>query len=352
MSVLLDADPITFSNFFGSATFFNLSGSGESFAGGEAMLAPDGTGAFAPDSLHSAGRGDRLRVTGIEGMALVGDNGDPLPVAVDWAGKACSVSGTLLGSVDPELKRCENAGPSAGLVCTDDSECTDDDACTDGVCNCLPQGATDTTLGLTVNGTLVNQPPSIQAGGDQVVECNAAGRGDFTLSATASDPDGNIALYTWFRGSRTSPAVGWTPSIPFTQAVGTTRSYLVQVIDALAQADQDAVQVQVVDTTPPVIACNAPPTIPPPTRPIVFSATATDTCDPSVVPTLTGYRCFKLNGSGKVVEKNQACDVALSGNTIQISPTNGIGEHIQWTATVTDTSGNPSTVTCETVVAQ
>jgi hypothetical protein len=348
MNVSLDADPITFSNFFGSATFRNLTGVGESLPGGEAMLDASGAGAFGPDSLSSAGRGSR----GSEGLALVGKNGDPLPVAVDWAGKACSLSGTLVGSVNPELRRCENAGPSANAICTDDSNCTDDDGCTDGVCNCLDVGPTSTTVGLTVNGMLVNQPPSIQAAPDQVVECNAAGLGEFTLASTASDPDGNAAIYTWFRGGRTGPVVGWATSIPFAQPVGTTQSYLVQVIDAYAQADADTTQVQVVDTTPPLISCNTPPTIPPgSSHPQVFSATASDTCDPTVVPTLSGAVCFKINGSGKkVVDMTHACDVALSGNTVRISHTNGMGEHIRWTASVTDASGNLSSQTCETVV--
>lgn len=346
MSVALDAEPITFSSLFGSATFRNLTGVGESLAGGEALLDSSGAGAFSPGSLSSAGRGTR----GSTGLALIGKNGDPLPVAVDWAGKACSLSGTLVGSVDPELKRCESAGPSAAEVCTQDSDCVDDDGCTDGVCNCLQVGPTATTLGLTVNGTLVNQPPSIFAGADQVVECNAAGLGEFTLSATATDPDGNAALYTWFRGGRTGPAVGWATSVPFAQPVGTTQSYLAQVIDAYAQADEDTTQVQVVDTTPAVIACNAPATIPPSSHLLSFSATATDTCDPAVVPTLTDYACFKVNGSGTVLDMTHACAVELSGNTIRISRTNGMGEHVRWTASVVDASGNTSSAVCETVV--
>ena len=44
--------------------------------------------------------------------------------------------------------------------------------------------------------------------------------------------------------------------------------------------------------------------------------------------------------------------VTLEGNTIQIAHGNGVGEHIRWTAQVTDGSGNSSSASCETVIAR
>ena len=350
MSYVLDADPMTFSSFFGSATFRNLASVGESQAGQGALLATDGTGAFGPDSTASSARGTR----GSTQMAVNGSNGDPVQVALRWGADApaCSISGTLVGSVDPELKRCENAGPSANQVCTEDSDCTDDDGCSDGVCNCIQVGATDTTIGLSLDGTLLNQPPSVQAGADQTVECNQAGGAHFDLHATGSDADGNASLYTWFRGARPGTAVGYVPNLQLEQPVSTTEPYFVRLIDAFAQADEATTHVQVVDTTPPVISCNAPASINPTEKPVSFQATASDICDPSVVPQLTDFECFRVNGSGKVVDKTHACAVTLEGDTIHIAHGNGVGEHIRWTAQVTDGSGNSSSASCETVIAR
>ena len=347
MGYVLDAASMTFDSLFGSATFRNLAGVGENTSGNLAQLASDGTGSFGSGATVNAGRGTR----GSDSMALVGNNLEPIDVTVDWAGKSCTVSGTLVGSVDPELKRCENAGPSANAVCTQDSDCVDDPGCSDGVCNCLPVGRTNTSLAVDVTGTLVNQPPSIQAGADQVVECNAPRAGIFTLAATASDPDNNAHLYTWFLGGRTGPAVGYASTVRTSQPVGTTEAYLAQVVDSHMQAADSTTHVQVVDTTAPVISCNAAPTIGPASQPVSFRATASDVCDPDATPVLTDFSCFRVNGSGKVVDKTHACSVLLEGDTITIRRTNGVGEHVQWTAEVTDASGNSASTTCETVVA-
>jgi len=134
--------------------------------------------------------------------------------------------------------------------------------------------------------------------------------------------------------------------------VGTTQSYFVRVIDAYAQAAQDTTQVQVVDTTPPVVACNVPATIANPPKGQSFQASAQDICDPNVDPVLSNYSCFKINGAGKVIDTTHACNVTLAGDTITIQHGTGIGTFIQWTATGTDHSGNHASVTCQTQITQ
>jgi hypothetical protein len=167
-------------------------------------------------------------------------------------GPTCALNGSLVGSADPELKRCENAGPDANKICEDDSDCADDSACSDGDCNCEQVGSSDLLLGLNITGNISNQPPTANAGDDQSVECPALAILDASAS---SDLDSNIALFSWFRGSRTGEEVGFEEMSEVLQGLG-TQTYVLRVIDALAQADEDATDVTVVDTTPPELSCS------------------------------------------------------------------------------------------------
>ena len=114
---------------------------GETSAGNEAVLSPSGDGSFARNAAAVSAQG--RRGSQLNGLATTND--DPVDVNVGWGEPAptCRVNGRLIGSVDPELKRCENAGPDANKICEDDSDCTQDDACSDKVCNCLAQGDAD-----------------------------------------------------------------------------------------------------------------------------------------------------------------------------------------------------------------
>jgi uncharacterized repeat protein (TIGR01451 family) len=104
--------------------------------------------------------------------------------------------------------------------------------------------------------------------------------------------------------------------------------------------------VTVEDGTTPVVSCNAPATIVPPDAPISFSATATDTCG-TASTTITEYDCFKFTKKGKRIDKTGSCVVAISGDTVTIHDSGGVGDHITWLVTATDDSGNTDTVTCE-----
>src|SRR5262249_35940333 len=254
MQYQLTIDPVTFGNFFHSETFHDLGGVGETSAGNEARLSPSGDGSFARDAAAVSAQG--RRASQLNGLATTND--DPVDVNVGWDQPAptCRVNGRLIGSVDPELKRCENAGPDANKICQTDADCAQDDACSDKVCNCLAQGDTDLALSLDVSGDILNQPPTADAGPDQTVECATAAVTNIVLDATASsDPDGNIALYSWTLGSRTGPLVGFDPRSHVEQALG-SQTYVLRVIDALAQADEASTEVTVADRLPPVVSCS------------------------------------------------------------------------------------------------
>ena len=101
------------------------------------------------------------------------------------------------------------------------------------------------------------------------------------------------------------------------------------------------------------IMCNAPATITPPGTPIAFTTTATDVCGVEVIPQLTEFDCFKLTKKGKVIDKTKACKASISGDTISVGRSGGgVGTHIIWSATATDTYGNEFTKDCEALVVR
>jgi hypothetical protein len=342
MEYALEIDAITYSNLFGSATFSDLSSVGTSVPGGDVVLDGAGTGVFGPASVAFGARGQRDG----EFRETVGTNDNDVAVGVGWGEPApvCDLVGTLVGNVDPELMRCEPAGPDADAICTSGADCTDDPACSDEVCDCLPVPQTEQAMSLDVGGPIVNQPPSADAGPDQVVECNLPGAAIFQLDALSSDPDGDLTLTRWYLGSRTGPEVGFAPQVTIVQSVASSTDYVVRVIDSFGQADEDTTQVQVADTTAPVLSCNAPATILPGTHGRAFTATAADVCDPGATPVITAYRCEK-NG------KPHPCKVSIDGDTVTIINSTGVGNVISWDVSVTDASGNVTSETCQIEVA-
>ena len=250
----LDIGSVTFGNFLKSATFKDLGSLGETAAGKETVLAPGGNGTFAPDAIAVSAQGRR----GSDTRGLVTTNGDVVDVTVSWGERAptCSVHGTLVGSVDPELKRCENAGPTANILCEDDSQCTADPGCSDAICNCEKVGDSEILLSLNVAGDILNQPPTADAGPDQEIECtNAVSVTNVVLDGSgSSDLDSNIALYSWLRGSRVGEEVGFDAMSKVEQSLG-AETYVLRVIDAFGEADEDTAEVDVVDTIQPVVSC-------------------------------------------------------------------------------------------------
>lgn len=253
MQYLLHIGDVTFGNFFHSETFSNLGGIGENKPGDEVLVSPTGTGSFAPGAATIAAQGQRG--SQLKGAATT--NGDAVDVSIGWgaATPMCTVQGTLLGSVDPEAARCAG-GPDDGSPCTTNDDCTDDSSCPNGACDCVAVGSQDLSLRLDVAGELLNQPPTANAGLDQTIQCATAAVTNVVLNASGSqDADGNIALYSWLRGHRTGPEVGFDAMSLVEQSLG-SQTYILRVIDAYGQADEDTTQVNVQDTLPPVVTCS------------------------------------------------------------------------------------------------
>ena len=145
----------------------------------------------------------------------------------------------------------------------------------------------DIVISADLRGTLVNQPPTADAGPDQQqIECNDVGRATFTLDGSKSvDPDNNVAFFGWFRGSRTGDLVGSLPRADVAQPMRTRVPYVFKVIDTFGQYDEATTTVSVVDTTPPRLSVVLSPSVlwPPNHELVRITATITvdDACDPT-----------------------------------------------------------------------
>jgi hypothetical protein len=108
--------------------------------------------------------------------------------------------------------------------------------------------------------------------------------------------------------------------------------------------------IEVVDTTAPVIACNAPLTITPPDAPISFTATAMDNCDGDPMVQVLGYDCYKLTANGKRISKLYSCVASFDGATFLILDSGGVDDNIDWEVEAVDACGNRRTALCHVEV--
>jgi hypothetical protein len=247
--------------------------------------------------------------------AAFGTNNDRL--VVGFAAGECSIQGDLLGGVgDPD-------GDNAGV-----------------------------SMDLRVFGVVANTPPDADFGGDRSVECTSPAGATVQLAAGASsDLEGNIVAFSWFLGTRDeSNVLGTGASLNVGQALG-AQTYVLAAIDAYMQAGDDSGTISVVDTTAPTVDCNAPATITPRRTPYVFTAAASDACDGALeAPVVLDYECFAFNKAGKQVARR--CDVGVSGATLTLYDSGGIGDHVRWRVASADAHANGTVVTCETEVVR
>jgi hypothetical protein len=249
MSYKLDIDPFELGNFFGGAAFNDLVASGAAIQGA-AELDEQGVGQIPAGATLTSGRGTR-RDFGIFGSepdqqtSFKGTNDQPVDVSVDWTNKTCAVNGVLLGA-----------------------------SVEDG--NSL-------SVAVSLHGILVNQPPVARAGAAQIVECTSAAGAAVSLDGGASsDPDDNVALAQWQRQSRLGPIVSESLTASLTQPLG-AETYILKVMDAFGQIDEDTTVVTVVDSTPPDVTSitAAPEALSPANHrlvPVTVSVAASDSC--------------------------------------------------------------------------
>jgi hypothetical protein len=200
-------------------------------------------------------------------------------------------------------------------------------------------GQSDTcSAAVTLGDTLA---PSITCPADTTIQCDEPPDPSNTGQATSTDQ------------CDASPAGAFSDAVaPGTCPEESTITRTWTASDACGNSSSCSQLIEVVDTMPPVIECNAPDSITPPDAPISFTVTATDNCDSVPSVELTGFDCFKFTKKGKRVDKRESCEVDLAGDTITIRDSGGVADHIVWTAQAVDGCGNVAEKQCELEVVK
>jgi hypothetical protein len=197
---------------------------------------------------------------------------------------------------------------------------------------------------------LANRSPVCDANGPYTVECTGATTSVVLDGSESFDPDDDpIASYDWFGSFEGGTASGSSPTVQFA-GVGDSIVDL-EITDDFGGFAMCQGSVSIVDTTPPLISCNAPPTIHPPDAPISFRATAQDVCAGSIPAMITAYDCFAFTRDGKRIDKTRSCVISISDDTLTVEDSGGVRNNIEWVVSATDASGNTATTTCSISVA-
>jgi hypothetical protein len=318
MSYRLDhIDNFTFEGFadFDSVEIKNLFASGASLP--EAATVDQlGSGSFAQNTTQSFGQGKRSnQILGGEvssdESAYHGSNGQPIGVNVDWSNHTCSLNGTLFGQLEEA----------------------------------------DTSFDANLTGTIVNEPPTANAGPPQNIECTSAAGAAVTLDASASsDPEDNIALYVWRQGTRAGQEIGNDPIIHVNQGLGVSENYFLRVVDTLGQASETSTSVTVGDTTPPVIASvtAAPNMLWPPNHklvPVSVSVSDSDACDQH-----PACKIAQITSNEPISPADAQITGASTAKLTSERLGNGDGRIYTLTVQCTDASGNSSSGTTTVTV--
>ncbi len=261
----LTMNPVTFHVHFASdPTFRDLASTGSSVPNA-AVIDPTGTGQVGAKETASSVRGRRDSDT----SAFVLTNPDQLDMSVDWTNHTFALSGNMAGDVDDNGDQTLNAA-------------------------------------VDLQGEIVNEPPHADAGQDQIAECTSPDGATVRLDGRASsDPEHNDVLFSWSRDSRVGPPAGFGETVEVQQPLGEPTLYVLRVIDAFGQSDEDTTSVGVVDTTAPALALSASPSVLwPPNHKLVsvtVTPTVTDACDDSPVlrlVSITSNEGDLANGAG------------------------------------------------------
>jgi hypothetical protein len=220
-----------------------------------------------------------------------------------------------------------DTSPGCNVSCDVTVTVTDDDGAAD-----------DDTASVTISDA---DTPVISAPADVTVECDESTLPANTGTATATDACDPAPAVT-YADVETAGACPQEKTIERTWTA----------TDSCGNSSSAVQTIEVVDSTPSVIACNAPSFITPPQAPITFVATVTDNCDPDPTVVITGYECYKFTKKGKKIDKGESCIVEIVGDSITIHDVGGVGTFIAWDVSATDACGNGATQECEVEVVR
>jgi K319-like protein len=207
---------------------------------------------------------------------------------------------------------------------------------------------------VTVNVILPNQPPVADAGADRTIECSSPNGTPVALDGThSSDPDStpgtndNITKYEWLVNGA---VVASTATATVTLPLGTTTVTL-RVTDKAGATATDDVVITVADTTPPALHLVAHPNkLWPPNhtmRDVDVQVEMVDACTPpgQITVVLTGVTSSEPdNGTGDGDTDNdiQGADVGTDDRSVQLRAErsgHGNGRTYTLNYTATDATG-------------
>ena len=198
------------------------------------------------------------------------------------------------------------------------------------------------------------QPPTADAGPDQVVECASPEGTTVTLDGSgSSDPGGNPLTYDW--RDEDGNQVGTTAVVDVVLPLGTF-TFTLTVDNGQGGTDSDSVDVTVQDTTPPALdgLAASPDLLWPPNHkmvPVALSATAVDACDPAPVVQIVGVTSSEpVTGPGDETAPDWMITGPLSVDLRAERLGQGEGRVYTIEVEAADASGNAATYTTEVLV--
>jgi hypothetical protein len=197
-----------------------------------------------------------------------------------------------------------------------------------------------TVLDDELDSTMCSAPVTVQDTLDPTISAPA------DVTAECAAPEGTaVALGTPIVGDACDANVDYVNDAPALFPLGTT-TVTWTATDDDGNSAMDVQLVTIEDTLPPIISCNSAATIIPPDAPISFTASAVDQCAGPLTPVITAYDCYTFTKKGRRIDKTSSCQVALSGDTVTILDSGGVGDRIEWTVEADDGNGNIQTETC------
>lgn len=197
-----------------------------------------------------------------------------------------------------------------------------------------------------------NRPPAAEAGPNQSIELTACTGAEVILDGAGSfDPDNDPLTYLWTWTGGSASGANPTVVLPF----GTTLITLT-VTDGKGGTGTDTVQVEVMDTTPPLMNVSLNPDLlwPPNHRlvPVTAKVTVDDACmDTTTVELLSATSNEPDNASG---DGNTTGDIVITskGGLLLRAERSGQGNGRIYTVTysATDIGGNTSTASASVAV--
>lgn len=310
------------------------------------LLMGNGSGAFAAPVSIPMG----MPVLSLAAADFNGDSNFDLVAANTGNSNVFVLQGNGNGTFQP-VKTFAAGGLVAGLTAADWTGDT------------LPEiaaalsGANVAALRNTSTPPVSNQPPAVDAGLDQSVECAGPSGALVQLAGTASDPDGDTLSYVWTDANGAMVGTSLNPQVQVALGMHT---FTLTVDDGRGGTASDSMQVTVGDTSAPSVSLSLSPTLLWPANHAMVQVTAqlnaSDSCTGSPNVTLLSITSSELdNGLGDGDMPNDIQDASFGSDDRTFSlraerSGRGSGRIYIVRYAVRDTAGNSASAEAQVVV--